>query len=79
MSKTNTNNELKPEWIRVSKATELFGIGRSKLFVLIAQNKIKSASLAEGGQSRATRLISYDSLNDYLENLAVTQKGGEAC
>ena len=51
-------------------AIKVFGIGRTKLFELIADQKIKSVSLRKRGQVRGPRLISYDSLNSYLNSLA---------
>lgn len=62
---------LKPEWIRIPQATTIFGVGRSKLYELIGAGKIKSTSLRERGQTRGTRLISYDSLADYIEKSAI--------
>ncbi|MBK1854988.1 helix-turn-helix domain-containing protein [Verrucomicrobiaceae bacterium 5K15] len=59
---------LKPEWLRIPQATQVFGIGRSKLYELIAEGKIKSVSLRKRGQTSGTRLISYDSLADYIES-----------
>jgi hypothetical protein len=37
---------------------------------MIADGKIKSVSLRERGQTKGTRLISYDSLAEYIENQA---------
>lgn len=65
--KTNTPS-VKPEWLRLPQAQELFGIGRSKLYELINEGKIKSVSLRNRGQKSGTRLISYDSLNDYINS-----------
>ena len=71
ISPTQDNNiSNKPEWLRIPQAIQTFGIGRTKLYQLITDRRIKSTSLRERGQVRGTRLISYDSLNDYLNNLA---------
>jgi|GEM_PF-1086380 len=59
---------VKPEWVRPSQATKVFGIGRTKLYELIAEGKIKSVSLKKRGTARGTRLISYDSLVDFVES-----------
>jgi len=67
-TKTGTNS--KPEWLRIPQAIQLFGIGRTKLYELIGNKRIKSASIRERGQVRGTRLISFDSLNEYLNTLA---------
>jgi hypothetical protein len=65
-----TDTPVKPEWLRLPLATSIFGIGRSKLYEMIADGKIKSVSLRERGQTKGTRLISYDSLAEYIENQA---------
>ena len=73
---TNEKNETasidtpKPEWLRIPKAIQTFGIGRTKLYELINSKAIKSASIRKRGQIKGTRLISFDSLNDYLNQLA---------
>jgi hypothetical protein len=66
---------LKPEWIRPKDVPKLFGIGRSRIYELISDGKVKSVSLRQRGQKHGTRLISYDSLAAYLESLA---EGGES-
>lgn len=65
----------KPEWLRIPQATQTFGIGRTKLYELIAKNRVKSVSIRERGQVKGTRLISFDSLNDYLESLVDKDQG----
>jgi len=64
----------RPEWLRPREVPTYFGIGRSKLYELIAENKIKSVSMRSRGQKHGTRLVSYDSLVAYLDSLA---SGGE--
>jgi hypothetical protein len=64
---------LKPEWLRPKEVPKHFGIGRSRIYQLIAEGKVKSVSLRQRGQKHGTRLISYDSLSSYLDSLA---KGG---
>lgn len=61
---------LKPEWLRIAGAVTLYGIGRSSLYELIAEGKIKSVCLRQRGSARGIRLISADSLSAYLESLA---------
>ena len=80
---TNTNNEVgqvnvpvKPEWIRPNPATKIFGIGRTKLYELMAEGKIKTACLRKRGEARGTRLISYDSLSAYVESMVETPAEG---
>ena len=64
------NVNIKPEWLRIQQASALFGIGRTKLYELIGAGKIKTVSMRERGQTRGTRLISYDSLSEFLESQA---------
>ena len=80
----NTENKkattpLKPEWIRPAQATQVSGLGRTKLYELMGRGKIKSASIKSRGCTRGSRLISYDSLMEYIENHVETtnQEGGE--
>lgn len=60
----------RPEWLRPNRVPHYFGIGRSRVYELIAEGKIKSVSLRQRGQKHGTRLISYDSVSAYLESLA---------
>ena len=65
----------RPEWLRPKDIPKFFGIGRSKVYELITDGKVKSISLRKRGQKHGTRLVSYDSLANYLESIA---SGGEA-
>ena len=60
----------KPEWLRIPDAVRLYGIGRSSLYELIAEGKIKSVCLRQRGSTRGIRLLSADSLSRYIEGLA---------
>ncbi len=62
-----------PVWIRLPKAGHLCphsGMGRTYLHGLIAEGKVKSFSLRKPGQVRGVRLISYESLMDYISKAA---------
>ena len=61
---------LKPEWLRLPEATRFSGIGRSSLYELMAEGKIKSACIRKRGNTRGIRLISADSISAYIESLA---------
>ena len=63
-----TTDKIRPEWIRPADVKSFFGISRSKAYELIEQGAIKSRSLRKRGQANGTRLISYDSLAEYIEN-----------
>jgi len=71
MKTLNTNKQdtpLKPEWVRPAQATQIFGIGRTRIYELIAEGKIKTASIKPRGTARGTRLISYDSLAAFIDS-----------
>jgi hypothetical protein len=67
-------NPLRPEWIRLSTAAQLFGISRSRLYDLIGERKIKSFCLRERNQIKGTRLLSFDSLCEFFEKEAQADK-----
>jgi hypothetical protein len=64
----------RPEWLRIDAAVRLFGLSRTKLYELIADRKIKSFCLRERNKIKGIRLISFDSLSEFLENEAREQQ-----
>jgi len=56
-----------PKFIRIPVAVALTGISRSKLYEILGAGKVASVSLREEGQTKATRLVSFDSLMRFLE------------
>ena len=64
----NKQSHHKPEWLRIPQVTQIFGLGRSKIYELLSDGEIKSVSLRKRGQMHGTRLISYDSIADYIES-----------
>ncbi len=68
MNEDSSNQTGKPEFVRVDKAVQLFGIGRTKLYELMSAGKIEAYTLRERGQIKGTRLISYDSLVEFIES-----------
>ncbi len=58
---------LEPEYIRPAQVREKFNIGRSQVYELIAQGKIKSHVLRKKGNTKGMRLISVESLRSYIE------------
>jgi hypothetical protein len=56
------------EWITIKEASRLFSIGRSSLYSLLGEQKIKSTCLRIRGQQRGKRLISAESLRMFLES-----------
>jgi hypothetical protein len=67
-----------PEWIRIELAIKLFGLSRTKLYELIAERKIKSFCLRERNKIKGIRLISFDSLREFLEKEASEQLNNAA-
>jgi hypothetical protein len=68
----------KPEWLRIPAAIEIFGLRRSLLYSLIQDGLIKSACVRRRGNVRGVRLISYDSLADYVESMVGPTSPDEA-
>jgi len=61
------NHQTLPIWVKVSEATRLTGLGRSRIYELMDAGHIESSSLREKGQKRATRLIRLASLLAFIE------------
>lgn len=59
---------LTPVWLRIPGAIRISGIGRSTLYGLIQEKKIRSMVLKKRRDAnRGIRLISYDSLLEFIE------------
>ena len=63
-----TDESQSPVYIRVSKAVELFGIGRTTLYSLISSKQIKSVLLRAKGSKTGIRLVNFNSLKKYLDD-----------
>jgi hypothetical protein len=68
--------KLRPEWLRMDVAVRLFGLSRSKFYELIADRRIKSFCLRERNKRKGIRLLSYDSISQFLENESREQQEG---
>jgi hypothetical protein len=65
------DDRINPRWLRIDAAVKYSGISRSRLFRLIAEGQVRSASLkGHRGAKRGLRLIDRFSLDLYLEALA---------
>jgi len=64
----------RPEWADCKGITRIFSIGKSTLYRLEAEGKIKSSSLRARGKLRGKKLFSCDSVAAYIEKCA---SGGE--
>lgn len=62
------SDEGQPITLRIPQACQATGISRTKLYQLLKSGKITSMSLREPGQKKATRLILYSSLLEYLHS-----------
>ncbi|MBK1835533.1 helix-turn-helix transcriptional regulator [Roseibacillus ishigakijimensis] len=70
---TTVNSD--PVYIRIPEAVRLFGIGRTTLYALIGNRKIKTVLLKQKGHKTGRRLVCFESLKAYLDGQA---EGGDA-
>lgn len=56
------------EWLRVKEACAYSCLSKPKLYDLMNRGLVKSSSLRERGQVKGTRLVSFDSLRQFLES-----------
>jgi len=61
------SNDVESEYLRPKQMAKLFNISRSKVYELINKGILRSVSLRNEGQTKATRLISVKSFRNYLE------------
>lgn len=59
-----------PEWLRVKEACEFARVSKPVIYNWMNKGWIKNVSLRQRGQIKGTRLISFDSLRDFLESKA---------
>jgi helix-turn-helix protein len=57
---------IRPAWLKIDDAVRFSGIGRSKLYSLIDDGKIRSACLRERDKTRGTRIVNVRSLEAYI-------------
>lgn len=70
-----TTTDAPREWLRVKEACAYSRLSKPKLYDLMNRGLVKSSSLRERGQIKGTRLVSFDSLRQFLESRA---SGGAA-
>lgn len=67
---------MRPEWLRIPQAVQLYGLSRSTIYNLIAAGKIKSSVPRTGhakkqtGTNHGARLISASSLDAFISRFA---------
>ena len=57
-----------PEWLRPADVRPYAGIGRSLLYELIQEGKVRSVCLRREGRLGGMRLVSVASLREYIES-----------
>jgi hypothetical protein len=57
-----------PRWLRIPAAVAYAGVSRAQLYVLLAQNQIRSASISTRGHRRGIRVVDRLSIDSYLES-----------
>ena len=67
LSKDNTSF-IEPEFLRVKDVEKMFGLKRGKLYPLIREGAVISKSLRTRGTIRGVRLVSVDSLRNYINS-----------
>jgi hypothetical protein len=65
---------LQPRWLKVPAAVSYSGINRARLYILLAEGQIKSASVRSRGRLRGIRVVDRESIDRYLEGLV--EQGG---
>ena len=61
-----TVQQVQPEWLRYPEAERYSGLGRSTLWKLVKNNRIRAAKIVKAGR------ISRHSLDEYMEQQAYT-------
>jgi hypothetical protein len=56
------------EWVRVPAACQLSGMGRSLLYQHLKAGRIKSVCLRQRNKVRGIRLVSTDSIREFIES-----------
>ena len=57
---------IRPAWLKIDDAVRFSGIGRSKLYSLIDDGRIRSACLRDRDKVRGTRIVNVRSLEAYI-------------
>lgn len=65
---TNSHDNDQVKWIRDKQAVSIYGMSRSKIWLLAKQGKIQSVSLKESNMTRGTRLFDANSIDQYIES-----------
>ena len=64
------------KWKRVNAAAKISGIPRSRLFEMIKEGQIRSATVRHKGKTRGLRMVDMESLDRFLERDSKLWPGG---
>lgn len=70
-------NQVRPEWADCKGITRIFGIGKSTIYRLEAEGKIRTASLRARNALRGKKLINCDSVAAFIEKMETGGEEGE--
>jgi hypothetical protein len=63
---------LAPRWLRIPGAVKYSGLGRSKLYELLSEGRIRSICVrSQIGAQRGVRLVDRESIDSFMEGQAV--------
>jgi hypothetical protein len=71
-------NQARPEWTDCKGITRIFGIGKSTIYRLEAEGKIRTSSLRERNKLRGKKLINCDSVAAFIEKMASGGEGAQS-
>jgi hypothetical protein len=57
---------LQPRWLKVPAAVSYSGLSRARLYILLAEGQIKSASVRFKGKLRGIRVVDRESIDEFL-------------
>ena len=60
----------RPEWVSVNQACQWGGFSKGLLYSWLNKGLIRNVALRERGRIKGKRLISFDSLREFLESRA---------
>ena len=67
--------KLEARWLRIPAAVSYSGLSRSRLFLLLADGTIKSASICARGKNRGVRIVDRLSIDRFLSGLTKDKEG----
>jgi hypothetical protein len=59
---------LPPRWLKIPPAVAYSGLSRARLYTLLAEGQIKSASVYSKGKQRGIRIVDRESIDRFLES-----------